>query len=118
VSSTGFPLKVRVLIIERAQGMCERCGEAKPGMQVHHRRPRGMGGSRREDTNRASNGLYLCADCHAWVESYRTEARLHGLLLTQSEYPPDRFVQRRGDVVRLTDDGKAIVLKRAGGVAL
>lgn len=112
--ATGFPLKVRTLIVERAQGLCERCGEAKPGMQIHHRRPRGMGGSRLEDTNRASNGLYLCADCHAWVERYRDKARQHGLLLTQSEYPPDRFVQRRGDIVRLTDDGDVIILKRRG----
>jgi len=107
---SGFPLRVRVLIIERASGMCERCGEAKPGMQIHHRRPRGMGGSRREDTNRVSNGLYLCAACHLWVESNRILARHHGMLLTQSESPSTRFVQLRGEVVRLTDDGDVIVM--------
>jgi 5-methylcytosine-specific restriction protein A len=78
-----------------------------------------MGGSRREDTNRASNGLYLCADCHAWVESHRDRARLDGLLLTQGEYPPVRFVERRGEVVCLDDDGGYAVMKAAaGGVAI
>lgn len=46
------------------------------GIQVHHRTPRGSGGSR-ESLPLAT----LCLGHHAWVESYREEARDIGLLV-------------------------------------
>jgi 5-methylcytosine-specific restriction protein A len=105
---TGFPLSVRVLIIERANGVCELCGGAKPGMQVHHRRPRGMGGSRRDDTNTAANGIYCCADCHSTIESHRWLAQERGLLLRQHQEPTEVPVQLHGVRWFLTDDGKKV----------
>lgn len=108
MKQTGFPLSVRCTIIERAQGLCERCGEAKRGMQVHHRRPRGMGGSRREDTNRAANGLYLDAECHSYVESHRSVALSQGWLIPQSVEPWRVPVKWRGRWVRLCDDGSVV----------
>jgi len=43
---TGFPKKVRAIIEARAKGICERCQFTNVGLQIHHRRPRGMGGSK------------------------------------------------------------------------
>lgn len=84
---TGFPLSVRVLIIGRARGLCECCGEAKPSMHAHHRRCRGMGSTRRPETNLAANGLWLAAECHERVESRREWAYEHGLLVRQHQTP-------------------------------
>lgn len=47
------------------------------GLQVHHREPRGSGGSRRTDLKLAT----LCMGHHAWVESNREQARTLGLLI-------------------------------------
>jgi 5-methylcytosine-specific restriction protein A len=105
---SGFPLKVRAVIIERAAGRCEVCGEAKPGMQVHHRRPRGMGGSKRDCTNLASNGLYCCPDDHAWIESHREWAYAQGLLLRQGQKPTAWPVQLHRGLVLLSDSGGVV----------
>ncbi len=80
---------VRAIVVTRAKHRCEKCGRnlAAGGGQVHHRRPRGNGGSRAVDTNQAANLLYLCLDCHAWIESYRTAAYLAGLLVKSRTRP-------------------------------
>lgn len=83
----GFSEGVRAVIRARAANVCDRCGMHRPGMQIHHRRPRRMGGSFQPDTNLAANGLYLCAKCHADVERHRTEAYAWGHLLTQQDVP-------------------------------
>lgn len=103
--STGFPPLVRTLIYERAAGRCERCDEWASDCEIHHRRPRGMGGSRREDTNTTSCGVLLCASCHRHVESYRAKAFDDGWLVRQSQSPKDIPVYRRGEWVLLLDDG-------------
>lgn len=110
--TTGFPTATRQVIQQRAQGACEAlivtvC--TGRGEQAHHRRPRGIGGSRRYDTNLASNGLWLCASCHAYIESHRTEALEKGWLLRQptrsSAAPADIPVVYRGVTRHLTDLG-------------
>ena len=104
---TGFPLAVRAQIIERSGGCCEVCGQAKPGMQVHHRRPRKMGGSRLPDTNTASNGIFVCADDHTLIESARMWALLQGLLLRQNQHPAKEPVNLHRGRVLLDDEGGA-----------
>jgi 5-methylcytosine-specific restriction enzyme A len=101
---TGFPPAVRAIIHERSGGMCERCGEAR-GTEIHHRRPRGMGGSTKESTNTASNGVLLCSPCHAWVESHRTDALLEGFLVLQIASPRKSAVKIRGVYMHLDDNG-------------
>lgn len=102
---TGFSKRVREIITERAGGACERCGSARGDMQMHHRRPRGAGGSRRPETNQAANGLLLDSACHLWIESNRTAALSDGLLVRQSDTPATVPVFRRGVYVWLGDDG-------------
>ena len=102
---TGFPKAVREQIVERAGGACERCGMTAQASQHHHRRARGMGGSKAADTNTAANGLLLCIPCHADVESNREEALRFGWLVRQGQNPMEVSVLRKGAWVRLADNG-------------
>lgn len=63
-------LAVRPLVILRAHGVCEGCGEVRAD-EVHHRQPRGMGGvhgAAAAVSNSPSNLLALCVRCHALTE--------------------------------------------------
>ena len=82
---TGFSPKTRRLIYERACGLCESC--TRPGAEIHHRRPRGAGGSKDPLTNTAANGVLLCSGCHRWIESHRADALDEGWLVRQSQDP-------------------------------
>jgi 5-methylcytosine-specific restriction protein A len=101
---TGFSAAVRTTIRQRADGYCEVCGRAR-GAEAHHRRPRGMGGTNREDTNTASAGLFLCRDCHRLIESYRNVAEVLGWLVPQNQPPADIPVMYRGAWVFLDELG-------------
>lgn len=86
---TGFSPLVRKQIKDRAghedpYTCCEGCGYwyVEAEIELHHRRPRGAGGSRREDTNLAANGICSCRKCHAAAESDRTEAYARGWLIS------------------------------------
>lgn len=61
---TGFPDEVKALVLMRSDGRCEACGERTGDLQYHHRRARGMGSTRRPDTNTASNCLTHCKNRH------------------------------------------------------
>lgn len=102
---TGFSKPVRDIITRRANGACERCGLAAPAYQIHHRRPRGIGGSKRHDTNQASNALFVCVACHCAIESDRSLSLENGWLVRQGQEPFLVPVFRRGEWVRLYDDG-------------
>lgn len=79
----------RQLVHGRAGMRCERCDKNLTwgGGQIHHRRPRGMGGSRASDTNTPANLLLLCLLCHKWVEENRTAALADGLLVRSATNP-------------------------------
>ena len=102
-----FSQKVRDLIHHRAAGRCEICGMPCIGGQIHHRRPRGMGGTSRKETGTASNGLYVHLKCHANVESSRTAALENGWLVSQNSEPADVPVRLYYGRVLLSDDGSA-----------
>lgn len=106
--STGFSAEMRALIIERAEDRCEICGEHFSDMQLHHRRPRGMGGTRRPDTNSPAAGLWLCGEHHRHVESCRSLSYDNGWLVRQSQTPSDIPILRRGVWVTFRDSGAII----------
>jgi len=103
----GFSPQVRAMVEEREGGRCARCG--RPGNQAHHRRPRGSGGSRRPSTNGVANGLWLCPDCHRFIEANRTIALELGWLIAQEDTecpePADAPLVYRGVWMYLTNDG-------------
>jgi 5-methylcytosine-specific restriction protein A len=101
---TGFSAAVRTTIRQRADGHCERCGLQR-GTEIHHRRPRGMGGTNRPETNTPSAGGLLCGDCHRWAESHRAAAMNHGWLVRQHHQPADIPVKYRDSWVYLDDLG-------------
>lgn len=104
-----IPQAVRDTVYLRALFACERCGERDSDFSVHHRRPRGMGGSRDPLTDSAANLLLLCGSgttgCHGWVEANRAAARDLGLLVRQGEDPATVPVQLLRGLVLLTSDG-------------
>lgn len=85
---TGPSIATRNVVWDRCAGCCELCGRWAKGPQVHHRRPRGMGGTSDPGTNRPSNLVLLCADCHGFLErGDRAAAREHGWLVDQGQDP-------------------------------
>lgn len=87
----AFTLKVRDAIRLRASGHCERCGVSvvdRPA-SIHHRRPRGMGGSKSHEWETPECGVVLCGTgttgCHGYVESHRTEAAEQGWLVPRRD---------------------------------
>lgn len=84
---TGFPDEVKALVLMRSDGRCEACGERTGDLQYHHRRARGMGSTRRPDTNTASNCLLVCLLDHAEIESHRAISYDRGHLVRSMQSP-------------------------------
>jgi len=106
---TGFPNNVKRIVQDRAKGSCEQCGTPGFGFQFHHRRPRGMGGSKASDTNTASNCVMVCDRCHRFIESYRKEFTDKGWLVPQGQNPSEMPLWRFGRWVLLDDEGNITV---------
>jgi hypothetical protein len=104
-----------LMAAQRAGGVCERCGHVLRGPRglawsVHHRRPRGMGGSHRAHTTCACNLVLVCGSgvtgCHGWIESHRKAAKVHGWLVSQYQDEPSKWpLARHGGTVVLNCDG-------------
>ena len=106
---TGFSKHTRELVFLRAGGRCERCGRPpaswRAAFQWHHRRPRGMGGSKAADTNTAANCALLCGYCHAHVEKEREASLWGGWLVRRGENPAETPLHLNGRWVFLDDFG-------------
>lgn len=97
--------KTRETVKTRANGRCEICGSGRHH-QVHHRRPRGMGGSSDAVSDSPANCLWLCGDCHLrMVEVERANAIAAGWLVHQGDDPSLVPVLYRGRWVFLQHDG-------------
>lgn len=109
---TGFKADIVALILER-DGGCARCGQGTRGQRgvdydIHHRRPRGMGGSKEAFVNYPSNGVTLCRSCHDHVEANRSESIVTGWLVSRIGIDRPSAVpvwHARYGFVRLLDDG-------------
>ncbi|WP_107984239.1 HNH endonuclease [Rhodococcus sp. OK519] len=102
--STGPSRQVAQQVVDRAGGGCEICGVAE-AQQIHHRTPRGMGGSRDPAINMPANLIHICAGCHVRVESKRVQAEGNGHLVRRSQGPSEAPILRRGVWVLLDDEG-------------
>ena len=103
----------------RSGGRCELCG-ASGSMRwsLHHRIPRGMGGSKDRRLNLPSNILLLCGSgtegCHGWVESNRAIAYAEGLLLHRNDDPAQSPIKTAEGWAILDDEGGLIMLGSGG----
>lgn len=87
--SSAFSESVRLVIDGRAKGLCELCGMQVTSPQYHHRRPRGIGGTKRIETGQAQNALLLHQNCHTRVESNRSASYQAGWLIPQNSDPSE-----------------------------
>ena len=114
---TGFRADVVQMIEARSSCQCEvmASGCELVMATIHHRRPRGAGGSRREDTNAACNGLAICTHCHHKVETQRAWARERGFIVSQWGDPNDVAVHWRS---RIDSNGRNVFvfLDNQGGM--
>lgn len=132
MSKSKPDIRMRANVVVREDGQCFRCGKqvavyepetyhdlpvVKPVAEfsIHHRKPRGMGGSNSLDINIFPNLILLCGTgttgCHGWVESHREQAYKEGLLLHSGLSNPiltPAFSEHRGFWIDLTT-GKYIV---------
>lgn len=98
-------MATRLLVRQREAEACAICGGATGTFQVHHRRPRGLGGSRCIDTNGLANLVYVHTGCHADLESHRERAVANGWLIRQGFDPSTVPFLYRGRWVLLTELG-------------
>lgn len=106
MTGTGPNRTTRDLIRKRAGDCCELCGLWAVAAQIHHRRPRGMGGTSDPAANRPSNLVLFCAMCHQYVEAIeRASAYRYGWLVPQGKDPDRHAFLLWGDWVFLTDTG-------------
>jgi hypothetical protein len=78
--SDPIPTANRQIVTARALGHCERCGAWGAG-ELHHRRPKGNGGSSRPDRHNVENLAYLCTSCHKWTHSFPKKSAPVGFLV-------------------------------------
>jgi hypothetical protein len=87
--------KTRREVIARDRQTCQWCGiwvDVTAGAySLQHRRARGMGGSKRIDTDLPSNLVTMCGSgvtgCHGYIESHRDAARQRGFTLRDRDRP-------------------------------
>jgi hypothetical protein len=99
--------RVRRIITERDGGKCWHCGETE-GLQVHHRRNRGMGGSRELD--RYDNLILVCSRWNLAMEAdadAASEAREFGHKLGScQDFTNPVFDRTELTWYKLTEDGR------------
>lgn len=107
MASGEFTDKTRDLIKDRAGQRCEVCGLTGT-TQIHHRQPRGMGGSAARPIRSAANGLLVHVDCHRRIEINRAKAYLLGHLVHRGDDPEQVRVRLWDGWWYLTGDGQRV----------
>lgn len=100
----------RNIVHERDQGRCQMCGIyiTDGNGAVHHRTPKGMGGSALLES--PANLVTLCGrtnveGCHGKAHSNPQWARNHGWIVSRNFNPEDIPVDTVDGWVLLSDDG-------------
>ena len=106
-----IPNNMRELVAIRDGHRCARCNVSilNQPSSVHHRKPRGMGGTKDPRANDPRNLIRLCGTgttgCHGWVESNRHEARSTGWLIQSYDGLDLPMITTTGDRIELRIDG-------------
>lgn len=107
MKSTGPNSATRDLVRARAEDCCELCGRWAVAGQLHHRRPRSLGGSSNPEINLASNLTLFCFDCHDFVErTQRASAYRYGWLVPSGAAPREHPFLLWGSWVYFDDLGR------------
>ena len=98
-------------LVRDRDGCCILCGS--PGVDSHHRLPRGAGGALWDPSRFALSRLvWLCRDDHRWVEGHRLLAYGLGLLVRHGITPCSEIpVFHHGRWVLLDDNGGVVPVK-------
>lgn len=111
---------VRAIVLDRDEYRCVRCGGPIGFLgdySIHHRRPRGMGGTKRPESNLPANLLTLCGSgttgCHGWVESHRIDAINAGFIVGQTIDPEAIPVETWRGPAWLSNDGMLAIVAEA-----
>lgn len=110
-----FSRAVRSIVEKRSGGFCEArvLGECSgQGVEFHHRRPRGIGGTRRPGTEFPSTALHVCRNCHRWIERNRDKALDLGWLVPQHADPELVPVWRASGL----GNGWLVLFDKEGGI--
>lgn len=102
----GEWIKAKKAVAERDGGKCMRCfGVAA---DVHHRKPRGMGGTSDPEQNYGLDNLIsLCRYCHDWAHAEPADAYACGFLVHSGDDPAEVPVVIAKDLgFMLTKDGR------------
>ena len=101
-------------LVRDRDGCCILCGS--PGVDSHHRLPRGVGGALWDPSRFALSRLvWLCRDDHLWVERHRLLAYGLGLLVRHGVTPCSEVpVFRHGRWVLLDDNGGVVAFEADG----
>lgn len=109
---TAVSAKTREAVLDRDGFRCVSCGghlTGPYGYSLHHRCPKGMGGTKRPESNSPANLLTLCGSgvtgCHGFVESNRELAYDWGYLVHRIDNPADVPVLTRNGWVLFDDAG-------------
>ena len=98
--------KVKHIVNARDQGSCVKC--QADATDIHHRTPRGMGGSSDPETNYGlANLVSLCRSCHDHVHANPAESYENGFLVRSWDDPRDCPVMLANEtiVIYLAADG-------------
>jgi hypothetical protein len=116
------PQDVHETIVLRDGGRCIRCGTSVLSIpaSVHHRKPRGAGGTRDVRSYDLRNLVVLCGTgttgCHGEVESGRTLAYDTGWLLRSYDDLDAPLITKDGRRVYLKADGDRVQVVDAASV--
>lgn len=108
---SGIPQRVREQCYSRDGAHCVRCARnvVNYPSSLHHRKPRGMGGSRDPRSFDPRNLVLVCGSgttgCHGWIESHRDVARSEGWLLRSLDDLDQPLITLCGTEIRLYADG-------------
>lgn len=109
VKSIQVTPATRAEVLGRDMGVCVRCGRNDEGLNLHHRTPRGMGGTRDPLSASPANLVTLCGSgttgCHGWVESHRDQAVSEGWIVLRGTDPSTVPVRINGYLWVLGHDG-------------
>lgn len=90
------------VVRDRDRSKCQKCFQAGSRLDVHHRKPKQMGGSDSLTEFGLANLISLCRDCHSWVHQHPEAATMMGLLLRQGDDPEQCEITIPGGPVHLT----------------